>query len=127
MYHVDRKLDIPKKLDDWATIRSRAYLSIHAEKSLQVETINTDYLYWANQTAITYAWNKVIGSKVKQHRSTKPIKASKKKAQASAKNTFTKASDLMKSSTELPLFQKRKVILLRICLVIKTSLLLLLS
>ncbi|KAI2504474.1 hypothetical protein MHU86_9973 [Fragilaria crotonensis] len=38
MYHIDRKLDVPKKLHDWANTFSLPYLSTHTDKVLPVDT-----------------------------------------------------------------------------------------
>ncbi|KAI2489120.1 hypothetical protein MHU86_25471 [Fragilaria crotonensis] len=38
MYYIDRKLDVPKKLHDWANNLSLPYLSTHTDKVLPVDT-----------------------------------------------------------------------------------------
>jgi hypothetical protein len=37
MYHADRKLDIPAKLEAWATTKAMAYLAIHAPRVLLLD------------------------------------------------------------------------------------------
>jgi hypothetical protein len=59
MYFLDNKIDIPKKLQDWAQFRSQDYLSKHAEKALQLDTsVDENGETWANQMTITYEWEK---------------------------------------------------------------------
>jgi hypothetical protein len=62
MYYIGRKLDVPKKLHDWANSFSLPYLSTHTDKVLPVDTITVGFEAWANRANNIYSWNKVIGS-----------------------------------------------------------------
>jgi hypothetical protein len=62
MYYIDRKLDVPKKLHDWANSFSLPYLSTHTDKVLPVDTITVGFEAWAKRANNIYSWNKVIGS-----------------------------------------------------------------
>jgi hypothetical protein len=76
MYHVDHKLDVPQKLNDWANTLSLPYLSVHTDKVLPVDTINEDFEVWAKRAENIYSWNKVIGSAKAKRRMQTARKAS---------------------------------------------------
>jgi hypothetical protein len=76
IYHVDRKLDVPKKLHDWANTHSLPYLSVNADKALPVDTIQDGFKVWAKRAANIYSWNKVIGSAKAKRRMQTARKAS---------------------------------------------------
>jgi hypothetical protein len=65
MYHVDRKMDIPDKLDDWATKRSQAYLAIHAPSALHLDTFKVSWKIFSNTKPVFNPW-KTVGSKSRQ-------------------------------------------------------------
>jgi hypothetical protein len=65
MYHVDRKMDIPQKLEDWATKRSQAYLAIHAPNALHLDTLKVSWKSFANTKPVTNPW-KTVGPKSRQ-------------------------------------------------------------
>ncbi|KAI2489104.1 hypothetical protein MHU86_25493 [Fragilaria crotonensis] len=59
MYHLDRKLDIPSKLDSWATKRSQVYLAIHATSVLSVDTVQTTWRALTQAQSIATPWTTV--------------------------------------------------------------------
>jgi hypothetical protein len=93
MYHIDRKLDVPKKLHDWANTFSLPYLSTHTDKVLPVDTVNIGFAEWSKRASNIYSWNKVIGSAKAKRRTQTARKASL----ASKKTSIVlKTTDLFK-------------------------------
>lgn len=66
MYHVDRNMDIPEKLDSWATKRSQVYLAIHAATVLSVDTNRMTWKAFTLEQSISTPWTKVGAIKQKQ-------------------------------------------------------------
>ncbi|KAI2500342.1 hypothetical protein MHU86_14150 [Fragilaria crotonensis] len=65
MYHVDRKMDIPQKLDDWATKRSQAYLAIHVPHALHLDTTKVSWKTFENMKPVNNPW-KTVAPKSRQ-------------------------------------------------------------
>ena len=91
MYHVDRKLDIPPKLDAWATIRSNAYLAIHAKDILSIDTLKITWDSVINQYPAATPW-KTVDHKSRQ-------KPKSKKSPGTINQFFQKASSLVATGT----------------------------
>jgi hypothetical protein len=60
LYCVDRKLDLPPKLDLWATMTAQPYLAIHLPKIL---TIDTQHTTWSMIQSVHEPWVKIGHSK----------------------------------------------------------------
>lgn len=58
MYHVDRKMDIPQKLDDWATKCSPAYLAIHAPTALHLDALKVSWNSFAKTEPVSHPWER---------------------------------------------------------------------
>ena len=56
MYHVDRKIDIPEKLQSWAMSISQPFLSIHAPDILSLDTTSTS---WKSIHGKINPWKKI--------------------------------------------------------------------
>jgi hypothetical protein len=76
MYHIDRQLDVPQKLHNWANNLSLPYLSVHTDKVLPVDTIKESFEVWSKRATNIYSWNKVIGSAKTKRRTQTARKAS---------------------------------------------------
>ncbi|KAI2497763.1 hypothetical protein MHU86_16758 [Fragilaria crotonensis] len=59
MFHLDRHMDIPSKLESWATKRSQVYLAIHAPSVLSVDTVHTTWKALTIAQSISHPWTKV--------------------------------------------------------------------
>lgn len=59
MFHVDRNMDIPSKLESWATKRSQVYLAIHAASVLTVDTIRTSWKTLTIANSMSTPWTTV--------------------------------------------------------------------
>ncbi|KAI2496014.1 hypothetical protein MHU86_18487 [Fragilaria crotonensis] len=88
MYHVDRKMDIPDKLDDWATKRSQAYLAIHAPGALHLDTFKVSWKNFSNTKPVFNPW-KTVGSKSRQKTKQKSITISANIPKAIQKQSVT--------------------------------------
>jgi hypothetical protein len=104
MYHIDRKLDVPQKLYDWANTLSLPYLSVHTDKVLPVDTSKEDFEVWAKRAANIYSWNKVIGSAKAKRRLQTAQKASSlsKKLSLAPKTTDLFKQHLALTSPSIP-------------------------
>lgn len=75
MFHLDRNMLIPSKLDSWATKRSQAYLAVHAASVLSVDTVRTTWKALSLAQFISTPWT-TVGNKnrstPKQIHSNKP-------------------------------------------------------
>ena len=61
MYHVDRKIDIPKKLEAWATTKSMTYLAKHSAGVLLLDTVKTSWSQLSSELSIPNNWTTVEG------------------------------------------------------------------
>ena len=62
MYTIDRKLDMPAKLKDWATKMSMAYLAIHSPGLLLLDTLQTPWqVLLREQSLASDEWTTVEG------------------------------------------------------------------
>ena len=75
MYHVDRKLEIPPKLEAWATTKAMAYLAIHAPGVLILNTWKKTWAELRKENFHVSEWTKVEG------------KSRNKKQKSKSKNT----------------------------------------
>ncbi|KAI2499363.1 hypothetical protein MHU86_15145 [Fragilaria crotonensis] len=105
MYYIDRKLDVPKKLHDWANNLSLPYLSTHTDKVLPVDTTTIGFEAWSKRANNIYSWNKVIGSAKAKRRTQIARKTSSglKKTSIALKTT-----DLFKQQLAFTTLQFRK-------------------
>jgi hypothetical protein len=97
MYHVDRKMDIPKKLDDWATKRSQVYLAIHAPAALHLDTLKVSWKSFENTKPTINPW-KTIGSKSRQK--------SKQKQSSGKKTNTISLTNFQKKLTTPPIVEE---------------------
>jgi hypothetical protein len=59
MFHVDRNMECPPKLDAWATQRSNPYLMKHQSNALSVDTNLLTWDAFAKQQALSENWTQV--------------------------------------------------------------------
>jgi hypothetical protein len=74
MYHIDRKIDVPAKLEAWATLQSMAYLAKHEPGLLLLNTLTTPWKVLLKELSIPESndWKTVEGrSKTKKSKSKK--------------------------------------------------------
>ena len=70
MYSIDRKLERPVKLEDWATKKLMAYLAIHSPGVLLLDTIKTTWpVLLREQSLASDKWTTVEGKSRKKKKS----------------------------------------------------------
>jgi hypothetical protein len=61
MYHVDRKIDVPAKLEAWATLQSMTYLAKYEPGLLLLDTVKTTWKALLEELSIADDWKTVEG------------------------------------------------------------------
>ena len=110
-YHMDHQIDIPPKLQSWATKRSQSFLTTNAAHVFQLDTTKTTWQAFSRSLSLSNPWSEV-SSKKKQK--AKKAESSKRQPPASALGNHTKPVTIPEEeshsskSTE-PRGQKRSV------------------
>jgi hypothetical protein len=86
-YHLDHKIDIPPKLQSWATMRSQPFLSTNAVHVFQLDTTNTTWRVFSRSLSLSNPWSEVPSKK--KHK-VKKSGCSKRHSPASALGNRTK-------------------------------------
>jgi hypothetical protein len=58
-YHMDQKIDIPPKLQSWATSRSQSFLAEHAVSAFQLDTTKTTWTEFSRSHSLSNPWSEV--------------------------------------------------------------------
>jgi hypothetical protein len=69
MYHIDRSMEVPPKLEAWATTLSEPYLQIENAPALSVDTVLTNWRIYAKKLSLQPNWSYVPASKKKPKKS----------------------------------------------------------
>ena len=65
MYHIDRSMEVPPKLEVWATTLSEPYLRTENVSALSVDTVLTNWRIYAKTLSLQPNWSYVPASKKK--------------------------------------------------------------
>jgi hypothetical protein len=110
-YHLDHKIDIPPKLQSWATKRSQSFLTTNAVNAFQLDTTNTTWQVFSRSLSLSNPWSEVPSKK--KHKA-KKVGSPKRPASTSAlgnrakPGTIPEEASNSSKSTE-PRGQKRSV------------------
>ena len=89
MFHVDRMMECPPKLEAWAVQRSKLYLTKHQSNALLVDTISITWKSYAKQQALSDNWSQVKQkSKDKKQTLLKPFMSAAKLGSNSKPSTI---------------------------------------
>ena len=86
-YHLDHKIDIPPKLQSWATMRSQPFLSTNAVHVFQLDTTKTTWQDFSRSLSLSNPWSEVPSKKTQK---SKKAGSSERQAPASALGNSTK-------------------------------------
>ena len=78
-YHLDLKIDIPPKLQSWATLRSQPFLFKHSESVFQLDTSKISWKEYSRCHSLSNPWSEVNHKK----RNAKRANASKSQSTSS--------------------------------------------
>ena len=102
MFHVDRMMECPPKLEAWAIHRSKPYLTTHQINALSVDTEVLTWKVYAKQQALSENWTQVkkkSKASKKQIPPNKPVVSAAKQDMVSAKpSTIPEESSEQSSS-----------------------------
>ena len=69
IYHIDRNMEVPPKLEAWAIQRSEPYLRTEKASALTVDTISTTWCNYAKKSSLQPNWSYVPANKKKPKKS----------------------------------------------------------
>lgn len=106
VYHLDRNIDIPSKLQVWATTRSQPYLAKHADSVFLLDTEKTTWNEFSRIQSLSNPWSEVTSKssksrKVNHPTTTKPlVKAASLVGNRSKPGTIVEEPSKASMSTE---------------------------
>ena len=100
-YHLDRDMEIPDKLQQWAQHRAQPYLAKHVYATFQVDTLRTNWADFSRLNSLPNPWAEVQSQKQKKKKGSKS-KVSNPYKKSSRRTSSTPATIPEEDSTNSP-------------------------